>query len=207
MSITPQVGPPFALGLDTSPPGEIKGVAFWPRVAARVIDFIVHYMVSIVAAFFLAILLVIAAGGHPSPQLSERMRHTGIAVFAFSLLGSIAYEIVCEGVHGSTLGKLALGLVVVQEDGTPCRINSAVIRSFAYLVDALFFGLIGYLAMKGSPQMQRHGDQWANTMVCKRSAIQTNNLRGGGQFAMALFLAAMLDAAFIIFGMFLNLIA
>jgi uncharacterized RDD family membrane protein YckC len=207
MSITPQLGPLSALGPYATQPGEIKGVSFWPRAAARVIDFFVHYLMSIVGALLFAILLVIAAGGHPNPQLSAKIGHIGIRAFVFSLLGSIAYEIVCEGVHGSTLGKLALGMVVVQEDGTPCRIKSAVIRSFAYLVDALFFGLIGYLAMKGSPQMQRHGDQWANTMVCKRSAIQTNNLRGGGQFAMALFLAAMLDAAFIIFGMFLNLIA
>jgi uncharacterized RDD family membrane protein YckC len=207
MSITPQVGPLSALGPYSSPPGEIQGVAFWPRVAARVIDFIVHYMVSIVAAFFFAILLVIAAGGRPNPQLSERIRHTGIAVFAFSLLGSIAYEIVCEGVHGSTLGKLALGMVVVEEDGTPCRIKSAVIRSFAYLVDALFFGLIGYMAMKGSLKMQRHGDEWAKTVVCKRTAIPANNLRSGSQFAVALFFAVMLDAAFIIFGMFLNLIS
>jgi len=207
MSITPQVGPLSALGPHTSPPDEIKGVAFWPRVAARVIDFIVHYMVSIVAAFLFAILLMIAAAGHPNPLLVARMRHTGIAVFVFSLLGSIAYEIVCEGVHGSTPGKLALGMAVVQEDGTPCRIKSAAIRSFAYLVDALFFGLIGYMAMKGSPQMQRHGDEWAKTIVCKRSAIQTNNLRSGGQFAVALFFAVMLDAAFIIFGMFLNLIS
>jgi uncharacterized RDD family membrane protein YckC len=207
MSITPQVGPSSALGPYGSPPGEIQGVTFWPRVVARVIDFIVHYLVSIVAAFLFALLLVIAAGGHPNPQLSERIRHTGIAVFSFSLLGSIAYEIVCEGVHGSTLGKLALGMVVVEQDGTPCRVKSAVIRSFAYLVDALFFGLIGYMAMKGSPQMQRHGDKWAKTVVCKRTAMQTNNLRSGGQFAVALFFAVILDAAFIIFGMFLNLIS
>jgi len=206
MSITPQVGPSSALGPYGSPPGEIQGVTFWPRVAARVIDFIVHYLVSIVAAFLFAVLLVIAAGGHLNPQLSERIRHTGIAVFSFSLLGSIAYEIVCEGVHGSTLGKLALGMVVVEQDGTPCRVKSAVIRSFAYLVDALFFGLIGYMAME-SPQMQRHGDQWAKTVVCKRTAMQTNNLRSGGQFAVALFFAVILDAAFIIFGMFLNLIS
>jgi uncharacterized RDD family membrane protein YckC len=206
MSITPQVGPSSALGPYGSPPGEIQGVTFWPRVAARVIDLIVHYLVSIVAAFLFAVLLVIAAGGHPNPQLSERIRHTGIAVFSFSLLGSIAYEIVCEGVHGSTLGKLALGMVVVEQDGTPCRVKSAVIRSFAYLVDALFFGLIGYMAME-SPQMQRHGDKWAKTVVCKRTAMQTNNLRSGGQFAVALFFAVILDAAFIIFGMFLNLIS
>ncbi|HXY10094.1 MAG TPA: RDD family protein [Terriglobales bacterium] len=204
MSITPQVGPLSALGPYTSPPSEIEGVSFWPRVAARVIDFIVHYLLSLVSGFLFAVLLLIAAAGHPNPLFIERMRRTGIAVFVFSLLGSIAYEIICEGLHGSTLGKLALGMTVVQEDGTPCRIKSALIRSFAYLVDALFFGLIGYMAMKGSPQMQRHGDEWANTIVCKRSAVATNNLRRGGRFIVALFFALMLDSILIIVGLLLN---
>jgi uncharacterized RDD family membrane protein YckC len=205
MSTTPQVGPLAALGPYTSQPSEIEGVSFWPRAAARVIDFVVHYVLSIVAAFFFGILLLIVAGGHPNPLLVGRMRRTGIAIFVFSLLGSIAYEIICEGVHGSTLGKLALGMAVVQEDGTPCRITSASIRSFAYLLDALFFGLIGYMAMKGSPKMQRHGDQWAHTIVGKRSAMQANNLRSGGRFLVAVFFALMLDGILIIFGLFLNL--
>jgi uncharacterized RDD family membrane protein YckC len=202
MSITPQVG---ALGAYASQPGEMEGVSFWPRAAARVIDFIVHYLLSMVSGFFFVILLVIAAAGHPNPLLLARMRHTGLAVFVLSLLGSIAYEIICEGLHGSTLGKLALGMTVVQEDGTPCQIKSASIRAVAYLVDALFFGLIGWMAMKGSPQMQRHGDEWAHTVVCKRSAIPTDNLRSGMQFIMAFFFALMLDSALIIFGLLLNM--
>jgi uncharacterized RDD family membrane protein YckC len=211
MSISSQ-SPTPELGLELSSLGAygnapLEGVTFWPRVAARVIDFIVHYAVSLVTGFFFAILVVIAAAGHPDPQLLARMRHTGIAVFVFALLGSIVYEIICEGVHGSTLGKLALGMGVVQEDGTPCRIKSASIRSFAYLVDALFFGLIGYMAMKATPQMQRHGDEWAHTIVCKRSAIQTNDLRSGGRFMVALLFALMADATLIIVGLLLNLTA
>ena len=41
-----------------------------------------------------------------------------------------------------------LSMVVVQEDGSPCRIGSALIRSLAYLIDSLFFGAIAYFAMQ-----------------------------------------------------------
>jgi len=207
-SSTPEVGLELsALRAYAGEPGAIEGVTFWPRVAARVIDLIVHSALAFLTGIFFVVMVVIAAAGHPSPLLVARVRHTGIAVFVFSLLGSIVYELICEGVHGSTLGKLVLGMAVVQEDGTPCRISSASIRSVAYLVDSLFFGLIGYMEMQGTPQMQRHGDEWAHTVVCKRSAIQVRNLRSGGRFIVALLFALMADSAFIIVGLLLNLTA
>jgi uncharacterized RDD family membrane protein YckC len=188
-------------------PGAIEGVAFWPRVGARLIDLVIHYIVGILVGFFFAVVVLIAAAGHPDPIQLARMRHTGIAVFVFSLLGSVVYEIICEGLHGSTLGKLVLGMCVVQEDGAPCRFSSALIRSLAYLVDALFFGLIGYMAMQGSPQMQRKGDEWAHTIVCRRSAIPVETLRSGGRFILAFRCALMADAALIMVGSVLNLTA
>jgi uncharacterized RDD family membrane protein YckC len=211
MPLSPESSNP-ALGLELSAlrayagePGAIDGVAFWPRVAARVIDLLVHYLLSFLTGLFFFFLVVIAAAGHPDPLLVARMQHTGIAAFVFALLGSVIYEVICEAVHGSTLGKLTLSMGVVQEDGTPCRIGSALVRSFAYLVDALFFGMIGYLAMQKSPQMQRHGDEWAHTVVCKRSRIQPENQRTGGRFILALLFALMADAALIMVGLLLNL--
>jgi uncharacterized RDD family membrane protein YckC len=119
-------------------------------------------------------------------------------------LGSVVYEIICEAGHGSTLGKLALGMTVVQEDGTPCRVKPAVIRSFAYLIDGIFFGLIGYLEMQKTPQEQRHGDVWAHTIVCKRSILPPQTLRGPGRFVLALFFAALTDAICITAGLALQ---
>ena len=124
-----------------------------------------------------------------------------------ALLGSILLEAICEGLHGSTPGKYLLGIVVVREDGTPCRLGAAFIRSFAYLIDSLFFGLIGYFAMQKTPQQQRHGDEWAHTIVCRRSWLAQQNLRGFGQFLMAFLLGAMADAALIILGLMMKQMA
>jgi len=51
--------------------------------------------------------------------------------------------------HGSTLGKLALSMVVVREDGSPCGLDAALLRSFAYFVDGLILRARRYSAMKG----------------------------------------------------------
>jgi uncharacterized RDD family membrane protein YckC len=137
--------------------------------------------------------------------LLARQEQDNILFIVFSLLGTVAYHTTCESLHGSTVGKLALSMTVVQEDGSPCHVKSALIRSFAYFVDALFFGLIGYFAMQKTPQQQRHGDEWAHTVVCKRIKVAPQNVRSGAQFVLALFFAVMADAALIMIGLLLKL--
>ena len=191
----------------TGQPGAIPGVGFWPRVGARIIDLLVHYMVVLCASFLFGLLLAVAAiiTHQPLPLLTAKLRHMGLMGSLFVLMGSIAYHAICEGVHGSTAGKLALGMVVLQEDGTPCRFKAALIRTLAYFVDALFFGLIGYFAMQKTPQQQRHGDDWAHTIVCKRSAAPPESLRSGTRFFLALMLGAMADAALVMILLLLKL--
>lgn len=182
-------------------PGSPLGVGFWPRVAARIIDLIVHYVIAIGSGIFFGVLVAIAAGlQNRSAPLAHRQPN-GIALFVLALLGSIVLEAICEGFHGSTPGKFLLGMTVVQEDGSPCRPGSAFIRSFAYLIDGLFFGLIGYFNMQKTPQQQRHGDEWAHTIVCRRSTVSPQNLRGGGRFVLAFFFAGMADAVLVIVGL------
>ena len=184
-------------------PGGLEGVTFWPRVAARLIDLVVHYCVSFFAGLLFVILLAAASGGHIPRELLFRIRHTGFTGFFLALLGSVAYHVICTTVHGSSLGKLAFSMVVVQEDGSPCRFGPAVIRELGYFVDALFFGLIGYFAMQKTLQEQRHGDEWAHTVVCKRSSLAREKLRGVGHFILGLMFAVMADAALAMVGLLL----
>ncbi len=113
--------------------GALEGVTLLPRALARIIDLFTHYAISYCAGILFGIVYMIAAkaAGHQGPLRFGR--GGGLALFVAALLGSAAYEVICENLHGSTLGKLALSMVVVQEDGTPCRFKSAVIRSFALL--------------------------------------------------------------------------
>lgn len=185
--------------------GALPGVSFWPRVGARVIDMVVHQSIAVCSGFLVGIMLaIVAALRHIPVQLLVGHKRNSITVVAFALLGGVVFEAICEGFHGSTPGKLLLSMVVVQEDGSPCRPGSAWIRSFAYLIDALFFGLIGYFNMQKNPQQQRHGDEWAHTVVCRRSSVASQNLKGGGQFTLACFLAILAYAALIIVGLVIN---
>jgi uncharacterized RDD family membrane protein YckC len=198
----PNVIEPPSFGSYSEVPGQLTGVDFWPRAGARVIDMIVHFVVSLCAGFVFGIGVVVVAGmmGRAPDQWLESMGHLGWASFALALLGSIAYHAVCEAVHGSTLGKLALSLVVVREDGSPCGFDSALLRSFAYIADSFFFGLVGYSAMQRSTKRQRFGDEWAHTVVCKRVQIHPQNLRGGGRFALAFVLGMAADALLLMAG-------
>jgi uncharacterized RDD family membrane protein YckC len=182
-------------------------VSFWPRAVARAIDLAVHYFIAICSGFLFGMLLaVVAALQHTSVRaLLAHRKRGGIALFAFALLASVVFQAICEGLHGSSPGKRLFSMAVVQEDGSPCRMGSAWIRSFAYFIDSLFFGLIGYFSMQKTPQQQRHGDEWAHTVVCQRSKVEPQNLRGAGQFALALFLATLAYSALMILGLLVNL--
>jgi uncharacterized RDD family membrane protein YckC len=188
-------------------PGSLIGVGFWPRVAARMIDLVVHYSITITTGFVFGIMLAVAAGGRVSPLVIARLRALNLTSFLLVLLGSILFEAICEGVHGSTPGKLVFSIVVVQEDGTPCRFGSALDRSFAYVIDGMFFGLIAYSAMQQSPLEQRLGDKWAETVVCKRADLSGISLRGLGRFALGLFFAAIVDSALCMVALLLKITA
>lgn len=186
------------------PVGTVQGVSFWPRAFARIIDFVLHYLVGFIAGLLFVFLLAIAAGGRPPVWILRRLSQTRFPVFVAGLFGSMAYQVICTSVYGSTLGKLLLSLQVVQDDGSPCRLKSAVIRELGYFVDAMFFGIIGYAAMKGDPRQQRHGDEWAQTIVCKRGKLLQNG-QGAMRFVLALMAGVCTDIALLMVGLLVQI--
>src|SRR5215218_7259470 len=179
-SSTPEFSFGGYAGYDTS----IEGVGFWPRAAARVIDTGVSFIVGIAAGLLSAVLMAIAGaitGTDIGPALAS-MQKSGLSGFVISLVATLGYQVICEWGHGSSLGKLIMGQVVIMEDRTPCSLKAAVIRSVAYYFDVLFFGLIGYFAMQKTALNQRHGDEWAKTIVCKRASLEPGQVRGPGRF-------------------------
>jgi uncharacterized RDD family membrane protein YckC len=194
---SPPEPPSLTFGGYVGQPGQLEGVGFWPRALARLIDLAAHYLAITVAGIGFGIMIAIAAIlTHSSTEAAlAKLQGERFLPFLAGLVGATVFEIVCEAGHGSTLGKLILGMTVVQEDRSFCRLSSAVKRSLAYYLDSLFFGLIGYLEMKGNVSEQRHGDKWAKTVVCKRSNLQPEQLRSGSRFAAVLFLAMAADGA------------
>ena len=68
--------------------------------------------------------------------------------------------------HGQTLGKRALGLVVLNDDGTPVRWPAALTRNLLRAADFLpFFYGLGLIAMLANRDFKRLGDLAAGTVV------------------------------------------
>jgi uncharacterized RDD family membrane protein YckC len=149
--------------------------------------------------------LTIAAGGRPPAWVLQRIFEPHFFRYATAILGWIAYNVVCTSVHGSTLGKFLLRMQVVQDDGSPCRPKSAIIRELGYFVDAMFFGLVGYFAMREDPEQQRLGDEWADTIVSRRTQVPTESQRSGTQFVVGLLFGIAADIAVMMTGLLIQM--
>jgi uncharacterized RDD family membrane protein YckC len=200
-------GLPFSGSLDipsfggyAAPLSEFQGVTFWPRVLGRFIDFLVHYFTAMLAGFLFAMILAAAAGGRPPAWVLHRFSQTHFVSLFAAILGLFAYHVICTSVHGSTVGKFLLSMQVIQEDGSACRPKSAILRELGLFVDGMFFGLIGYFAMREDPEQQRVGDGWADTIVCKQAQVPSTSKRSGTQFALGLSLGIAADIALLMIG-------
>lgn len=192
---TPAAGPAnqptISFGSYSSAPGDLEGIGFGLRLLARILDYGVFYGIIIVVSLIVGAIIGIvsvAMKRHLPADLGSVTWH----LYAAGFLAYFTYHWICEGLHGSTLGKLICGIVVISEDKTPCGMKAAAGRSLAYYLDSLFFGLVGYWSMQESPKEQRLGDKWNKTMVVKRSDVPPQTLRSVSRFILVFSFAAVL---------------
>ena len=88
-------------------------------------------------------------------------------VFLFIIF---AYLILMEAYAGWTVGKLILGLRVVDGSGGKIGLYKSVIRNLLRFVDGLpAFNILGIVLIATSQSEQRFGDRIAKTYVTKRN--------------------------------------
>src|ERR1700685_4288946 len=99
---------------------------------------------------------------------------TAAIMIVFTVLVFIGYPLVFEtATRGRTLGKMAVGLRVVADDGGPERFRQALFRALASIVE--IWGLLGSPAVicsMLSPRAKRIGDVFAGTAVITDRAPQ-----------------------------------
>jgi len=72
-----------------------------------------------------------------------------------------------EGSSGQTLGKKALGIKVVKENGNKLTYGDAFIRTILRIIDSIGAYLLGLIVILVSQKKQRIGDLAAHTIVVK----------------------------------------
>jgi len=90
----------------------------------------------------------------------------------FTVLSVVGYPIAFEtATRGRSLGKMALGLRVVSEDGGPERFRQALFRSMAGVIEIwALFGGPAVICSLLSPKGKRIGDIFAGTVVISERA-------------------------------------
>jgi len=170
--------------MDLPPPLEPEYAPLGHRVAARLVDVVVHYGVIFYTAIWLSAMAVVAVPEQMDAITTKLGENTFFGV-VLGVLGSVLYHTCMEGLHGSSIGKRLFGLTVLNAEGGPCSLWQGWKRSLAFLLDSFFFGMVGYAAASGSPMKQRVGDDWADTVVVRTRSLPAPLLRSGKELFAA----------------------
>jgi uncharacterized RDD family membrane protein YckC len=97
---------------------------------------------------------------------------SGAVLIIFTVLAFVGYPIAFEtATRGRSLGKMALGLRVVSEDGGPERFRQALFRALAGIIEIwTFAGGPAVICSLLSPKGKRIGDIFAGTVVISERA-------------------------------------
>lgn len=143
---------------------------FWRRLAAYLVD----SLLLMAAQFLVGVLVYIAVtggSGTPGPEVAEAgERAAGMATMAVAALSLVYWPVLEAGPWQATLGKLLLGLQVMEAGGGRLGLPRAFARHLARLLCGLTLG-IGYLAIVWTRRKQGLHDLVAGTVVVRRKDI------------------------------------
>ncbi len=140
---------------------EVPVASVAARMASGAIDVILVLVVLIGGMILFGTL---ASGSSDAVQ--------GIVAIVYSSLVLIAMPAIVETIsHGRSLGKLALGLRVVRDDGGPATARHAVVRALVGYVEIyLLLAVPAVLSSMIHPRAKRLGDMAAGTVVVTQRA-------------------------------------
>ncbi len=118
-------------------------------------------LVVMVVGYLIGLLL----WGAASARYDEAL--TGAIMVIFTVAVVVGYPVAMEtATRGRSLGKFAMGLRVVSDDGSPERFRQALFRALSGVVEIwMLFGGPAVIASLSSAQGKRLGDVFAGTVV------------------------------------------
>lgn len=126
------------------------------RAISAIIDIIVVFVI-----YFLGVMMWAAS----LAQFDEAL--TVAFLIIFTVMAMVGYPVAIEtATRGRSVGKMAMGLRVVAEDGGPERFRQALFRALAAVVEIwMLLGSPAVICSALSPKAKRVGDIFAGTVV------------------------------------------
>src|SRR5258708_25743761 len=122
--------------------------------------------IDLMVQFFLLVVVLVAAGAAMAGGGLDSASGGAVGLAGIVLI-IVGYPAIFETLtRGRSLGKLALGLRVVSDDGGPERFRQALVRALTGVLEFwIFFGIPALLASLLSSRGKRLGDMFAGTFV------------------------------------------
>jgi uncharacterized RDD family membrane protein YckC len=147
---------------------DVSAAAFPSRMAARLLDMLVQ-LVVLGLSFF----VIFKAAGAVSADAA-------LAIITVTLvLVIVGYPTIFETLsRGKTLGKMALGLRVVADDGSAVRFRQALVRALAGIFEiwTIVLAPVALITSMISAKGKRLGDMFAGTYVIQERIPKRRNL-------------------------------
>jgi uncharacterized RDD family membrane protein YckC len=132
------------------------------------------FVLDAVVLWILFIVIIVVTGDSSTTSgdggFSFEASGGGLSTVLVLILG-FGYFIVLEATVGATLGKLAVGVRVRMDDGSPLTWSASVVRNLLRIIDGLLFYLVGAILVWNSSKRQRLGDRAAHSVVVAKESI------------------------------------
>lgn len=148
--------------------GALRYAGFWIRFAAKFID---GMLLSVItgAPYWIVYIKYIQymSSDNPDPAKLQMYSVWILLTYLLMMVLQLAYATFMVGKFGATLGKMAVGVKVVNPDGTKVSYLKAFARWWAELVTGFTFG-IGYIIVAFDDQKRALHDHICSTRVVKK---------------------------------------
>lgn len=148
-----------------------QGVAI--RFVAVLIDTIIIAIIAAFLTFPLQTPMVTLTVIEGTPNVAMAPNPLSWLAGGISMLIFLLYYILLEGAYGQTVGKMAVKIKVVRDDGTNIEYADAAVRNILRIIDLIPFFipyLLGAIFVRASDTKQRVGDRAASTVVVRAEA-------------------------------------
>ena len=146
-----------------SPGQTVEVIGFGRRFVAYFIDGIILWIAQFIITFCssTAVFTVSSEGGE------DAVNTLNLLFSCISILISAGYFVIFWATTGQTLGKMAMGIKIVNIDGTPISWGKALLRYLGYIVSSLVL-LIGFIWIAFDARRQGWHDKIAGTYVVRK---------------------------------------
>lgn len=155
--------------------GEVVYAGFWKRTAAYFIDsFVLMIVIGFLGAIFGVLgVFSMASMGDPSAFTAGGLAFIGLFYVLEIVLMAGYFAVMHASSSQATLGKMAVGIKVTDENGQRISIARGIGRFFATIVSSLIL-LVGYLMAAFTDRKRALHDMIAGTLVVDRWAYTSH---------------------------------